>query len=451
VTWSTVLNLLAWGLTAAGLALLVRAWIGDRARGRRRCAACWYAMEGAAREEEPGLLRCPECGRESAAPDLGRTRRSPTRFAVAGLVLAVAYGCVTMPRVRRAGWIGAVPTWALILGAAGRYPDDGTLPGWRAAWLAELIPERLYEPSMIHAALYDARIRVAFATRGLLGVGPRSRDAWERLRRASTSGWPDDTLLFEVVDRISREAGVPIDVSVDRSILNIVVATGPPGGARDRLDERVCLLFGPYRLRDGRFRLGAPQADDVPLRCVAIDLAPVARRLYPAGVGDAAARLIPVLPGYVNCGRYSERIGQTLYIRGTEDELLRSIERAEILANAAPGSVAPFPHRAAGEIRAPTPGGQLTPRARLVLYDVTDLAEHELVTIPRAPGEAQWEAAVAVVQAELADEFDRQGGDGGDSLIVDQALGTRLVVEATDEGHAAVERSLGVLRGRPAP
>jgi DNA-directed RNA polymerase subunit RPC12/RpoP len=43
-------------VTIAALALLVWGWIGDRARGRRRCPKCWYDLRGSP------TLRCPECG-----------------------------------------------------------------------------------------------------------------------------------------------------------------------------------------------------------------------------------------------------------------------------------------------------------------------------------------------------------------------------------------------------
>src|SRR5262245_31036433 len=61
---------LGWTLAAGSGLLLVWALLWDRARGRRRCPACWYDMNGVSG------LRCPECGRVAAsAGKLQRTRR----------------------------------------------------------------------------------------------------------------------------------------------------------------------------------------------------------------------------------------------------------------------------------------------------------------------------------------------------------------------------------------
>lgn len=78
----------------AGLALLVWAWRGDRAKGRRRCPKCWYDLgstEG---------LRCPECGRVARSErDLARPRRQ-RKLAVVGLI-------VMLVGAASAAWPGA--------------------------------------------------------------------------------------------------------------------------------------------------------------------------------------------------------------------------------------------------------------------------------------------------------------------------------------------------------
>lgn len=80
-------------------ALLVRALVGDRSRGRRRCPKCWYDMSA-----KPGL-ECPECGKNvQIEQDYFRSRRSKVALAASlwPVVLAVSvYGV----------WLSSQPDW----------------------------------------------------------------------------------------------------------------------------------------------------------------------------------------------------------------------------------------------------------------------------------------------------------------------------------------------------
>jgi hypothetical protein len=108
VDW--LLWLLGGVLVAGGSIWTARALVWDRARGRRRCAACWYDMAGL-----PGLT-CPECGRAAGHERrLARTRRYWRRAVVGALVVSVGTAGLLTPRLRRRGWIGAVPTPVLNL------------------------------------------------------------------------------------------------------------------------------------------------------------------------------------------------------------------------------------------------------------------------------------------------------------------------------------------------
>ncbi|MEX0654075.1 MAG: hypothetical protein WD534_12025 [Phycisphaeraceae bacterium] len=72
-------------LAMAGLAMIWRGLLGDRSHGRARCPQCWYDRRGTA-DDAP----CPECGHTPRKPKhLYRTRRR-WRWALVGLVIALA-------------------------------------------------------------------------------------------------------------------------------------------------------------------------------------------------------------------------------------------------------------------------------------------------------------------------------------------------------------------------
>ena len=97
-------------VSAVGLAMAVVAARGDRARGRRRCGRCWYDMGGV-----EGLT-CPECGRVARRElELGRTRRRKRLVVAAVLLVAAGQLGWLEGRVRRGGWLAAVPTEVLIV------------------------------------------------------------------------------------------------------------------------------------------------------------------------------------------------------------------------------------------------------------------------------------------------------------------------------------------------
>lgn len=104
------------------LGAMFAGWRFDPARGRRRCRRCWYDMVGA-----PSLT-CPECGRIARHErDLRRTRRSRALMALGMVFVLAAYGVHVAPRVRKDGWLAAVPTTVLIAG----------LPWWPEEWVTE--------------------------------------------------------------------------------------------------------------------------------------------------------------------------------------------------------------------------------------------------------------------------------------------------------------------------
>jgi hypothetical protein len=116
------------GLVFAAI-LLTRALIGDRAKGRDRCPACWYDMSGSA---AAGRLTCPECGHVSKTPaDLRRARRSKPLIACA-VVLALA--SLWIPRIhdaRERGWKMLIPT-AMLIALIDHAPEHWIVDTWPA-------------------------------------------------------------------------------------------------------------------------------------------------------------------------------------------------------------------------------------------------------------------------------------------------------------------------------
>ena len=114
-------------LAIAGFALGAWALLADRARGRRRCPACWYDRSGT------GTLTCSECGFVAAQSGcLARTRRRWRWAIVAGLVVSAAWFMSVWPRVRDDGWVSAVPAVVLIAGIPWSDSPDGTI--WNELW-----------------------------------------------------------------------------------------------------------------------------------------------------------------------------------------------------------------------------------------------------------------------------------------------------------------------------
>jgi hypothetical protein len=99
----------AWTLAGVGAVLLLWALFWDRPRGRRRCPKCWYDMAGV-----PGLT-CPECGRSAKSErKLYKTRRRWGWISIATPLTIAGPVVEQFPSIRDQGWIGAIPTWALV-------------------------------------------------------------------------------------------------------------------------------------------------------------------------------------------------------------------------------------------------------------------------------------------------------------------------------------------------
>jgi hypothetical protein len=109
--WETALTFSSLSLSlglAAGLALV--GFRFDPHLGRRRCPKCWYDLSATK------SLLCPECGHEARSErGLYKTRRSRVTIALACLMLLTVPITMRVIETYRSGWIGLIPTTAMVL------------------------------------------------------------------------------------------------------------------------------------------------------------------------------------------------------------------------------------------------------------------------------------------------------------------------------------------------
>jgi len=214
--YAWIFTALMWLCLAGSLLLFARFIIGDRARGRRRCPKCWYDMSGAAAAD--GRYTCPECGRIPRA--LSKTRRRKRWAALATLTLLASYAVFTTPRVRDHGWIGAVPTTALVLSSrtlmdAVFTRDDapkpillasrdffrrvhaGELAGWQRQLLVHGAMRALEDGQFLDGRVYLAKLIE------LNDDQTRMLDRFVQVTPTTRSEWPSDYPIFLRIDATS--------------------------------------------------------------------------------------------------------------------------------------------------------------------------------------------------------------------------------------------------------
>jgi hypothetical protein len=148
-----------------GALLIVLGLAGDRARGRRRCPACWYDLSGASLASGPVV--CPECGRRIRRERaLLRTRR---RWAVSFVGLTLLAGAAAGhygSRFAAKGWSGlppvvilVAPRWAeldwvnkgvqgdrTLVHAISLRLREGPLPAWEQYLLRQSLRAKFRDP-----------------------------------------------------------------------------------------------------------------------------------------------------------------------------------------------------------------------------------------------------------------------------------------------------------------
>jgi len=146
-------NLLLIVRVVFGVGVVVFLWaiFWDRARGRSRCRKCRYRMEGTP-EGDDGTITCPECGRKHKNTRTLRYTRRRWRIALLALAFVLLSGYMANYnwRFRERGWLGYVPTTALIL-----WPPN--INHWfvEGAYLVTPYENRLSVSRPARSALFD--------------------------------------------------------------------------------------------------------------------------------------------------------------------------------------------------------------------------------------------------------------------------------------------------------
>ncbi|MCB9840341.1 MAG: hypothetical protein H6809_01650 [Phycisphaeraceae bacterium] len=203
------LTALGLGVSAFGLCIAFVAFRGQPAKGRRRCPKCWYLIDAALG------LKCSECGHQAKHErDLLRRRR---RWGLAVLGLAIALlGQIGWleTRVRRGGWVAAVPTEVLIL-ALPWIPEEWIEQNWNAPSYPDedwTLDGRLNEYAEGHAWAWHRRFAI-WRARTMLSRGASLESA---SRAALTLQRLDDDGVLGSDDETARRRAA--------ELLRIVVA-----------------------------------------------------------------------------------------------------------------------------------------------------------------------------------------------------------------------------------
>lgn len=222
-----------WAVAAVlcGVLGLAAVWAGvrfDRARGRRRCPACWYDFAALAAE---GV--CPECGRPARGEaDLARTRRSKGLMWLGAVLLLVAMPVWYGWRVVKNGWRGLIPTTVLIAGLE-YLPNSLVTSPWVGPATKDSLQTRLYNGEM-------AAWQKAWLTARTNGLKHRASTLEEAARAVSlgTGGTADPDLrrfAGEAMDAVTTATG---DRAVAGAIVLNVIAEDRGANLTQDLEKR---------------------------------------------------------------------------------------------------------------------------------------------------------------------------------------------------------------------
>jgi hypothetical protein len=134
-----------------GVVVFLWAMFWDRARGRSRCRKCRYRMEGTP-EADDGMITCPECGRKHKNTRALRYTRRRWRIALLALTFVLLGGYMANYhwRFRERGWMGYVPTTALII-----WPPNTKFWFVEGAYFATPFEDRLSDSWPVSPILFD--------------------------------------------------------------------------------------------------------------------------------------------------------------------------------------------------------------------------------------------------------------------------------------------------------
>jgi hypothetical protein len=439
----TAWHTLGFLLAAAGLLVLLRGFVHDRSRGRRRCPRCWYSMDGVPESESPAgtVFVCPECGHGARSlKALHKTRRRVRMLPLTGLLFLMGYSLWCVPRVKDEGSRGFIPTAALI--AAVPYPELDYLaprPEWYFA-MQRVLRKRTETHGVWgwQALLWDWRVRLRFALESRDGVP------------AGVSG------SVAALDRGVIGAFTAIDQEDLRS--RLLTATGLEFNAPE--GPLIWPVPGPlpasrtldFVCNDMRFRGVRWLVRDGAVELLPRGTAPdTFLQTYTTGglstreVGDAVIALVSPDEWFVNGGDVSviDGVGSRLFVVAPAVEQVRIGALIDGLRRAGGEPVRLMPRMPEGPYSDDMPRRML---GEVVIYDVSGLGAppHDKLPAVALTGMAFPTTAhlIAMSLWDLSDDWLSNGGDAASIHVV----GSLLVVSAPPDMHARVSRRLETLR-----
>ncbi|CAG0954015.1 hypothetical protein PHYC_00358 [Phycisphaerales bacterium] len=203
---------ITWVFVLAGAGVTLWVLIGRRAKGPH-CSKCGYSMEGARVDAASLPAKCPECGREARRPrDLLCRERKWARVWIVTALLLIAYGASIVPRVLRRGWVGAIPTPALVVMMPWMSPEWHDAGGAPPGVLRDEAEERLKDGEMygVWGWMWGERTRWTFGR----SRGWRPGDA-ETLRvLASTRFGPQETATVrQAFEQVAETCSLELSAS----------------------------------------------------------------------------------------------------------------------------------------------------------------------------------------------------------------------------------------------
>jgi hypothetical protein len=447
-----VTTLAAWlywaaGLTIAATGAALAAWalFKDRARGRRRCPRCWYAMDGV-----PGL-RCPECGHAATAErHLLRTRRRWRLAALSIPLLLAGYAAAIAPRIHARGWPGAIPSWVL----ARWWPMEGS--DWLASVRWTPTGLQVVDPAMLEFAQRCADDEVSAAS-VRAWVRRMNRQDWALQTGASLAVY-DVSDLVRLVQSLQPETSEAQATADLASACTNVAAIGKwldQGGSEARLGTtgRQIIVWGAPEVQRGvdgllgairAARPGAPGAANASWEKTRATL----DRLRTSTVPDlspsmdmtaavaAAGRAAGVEAGVSKEGLIWEQVDRDAPL-GLDPEPCRAWEALD-------RAVAATHNQALrSQCGWTVADGWVLVGDHLEVDHVLEVRVYDVSAIvDQAPAESRLDMIDRLIEA-ITQSIDQEGwiDNGGDTQSLCR-LGARLIVRAPPKTHVAIEQLL---------
>jgi hypothetical protein len=242
-----------------GIALFIRGFIGDRSRGRARCAKCWYDMSARATPTEnsidqpaaatPAAATCPECGWTARRPaDLFKSRRRPLPFVISAILATIGLISVAVPKAQQDGLASFLPGAVLVRLPLQPVPLARDLIHnlYMSNALSKEVAERVRLGHLTNAqeAALARRLATSLSNRGLLGCAQANRSMYESLsaRAAMLPGAPGVMSLKEAAAMISAAIGVQVELDEPDLAASNVLPTTPVNLERVRSGDAISVL-----------------------------------------------------------------------------------------------------------------------------------------------------------------------------------------------------------------